>query len=210
MKLNTLNSRLRSFYNAGFTKEDIDDLIDVDDFFPSSDLTDSGYISSKLSQSKIDEIGEQLPKFKDIRDEMNRTIYAEENPKMLPKSAVKQRIADEFRAKNKLLNTISEAASRYYNLVKEIASKYNKDEQKAEALLISTKSGMALANANSRAGQIQHWIKDKPVGSYKEAYDLIKDYESLANNVLKELDAMYKGTGIRTLNVNYNTARGVH
>lgn len=193
MNIKTLNSRLRAFYNAGFTKEDIDDLIDVDDFFPTSDLTDAGYVSSKLPQSKIDEIGAQLPKFINVKNELLRSIQAEENPKMLTKSEAENRLADEFRAKTVLMDTISKSATRYYDLVKEIASKYKKNDQKAEALLISTPSGMKLANANSRAGQIDHWMKDKPVGSYKEAYDLIKDYEKLADNVMKELEALRTG-----------------
>lgn len=193
MNIKTLNSRLRAFYNAGFTKDDIDDLIDVDDFFPTSDLTEAGYVSSKLPQSKIDEIGAQLPKFINVKNELLRSIQAEENPKILTKTQAENRLADEFRAKSKLLDTISNAAARYYDLVKEIASKYKKNDQKAEALLISTPSGMALANANSRAGQIDHWMKDKPVGSYKEAYDLIKDYEKLADNVMKELEALRTG-----------------
>lgn len=193
MNIKTLNSRLRAFYNAGFTKSDIDDLIDVDDFFPTSDLTDAGYVSSKLPQSKIDEIGAQLPKFINVKNELLRSIQAEENPKMLTKSEAENRLADEFRAKTVLMDTISKSAARYYDLVKEIASKYKKNDQKAEALLISTPSGMKLANANSRAGQIDHWMKDKPVGSYKEAYDLIKDYEKLADNVMSELEALRTG-----------------
>lgn len=194
MKLKTLNSRLRAFYNAGFTKSDIDDLIDVDDFFPTSDLTDAGYVSKKLPQSKIDEIGAQLPKFKDVKTELLESIQAEENPKILTKTQAKERLVNEFRAKNVLLDTISSSAARYYDLVKEIASKYKKNDQKAESLLVSTPSGMKLANANSRAGEIQNSMKYKnPAGSYLEAYNGIKNYEELANAALRELEAMYKG-----------------
>ena len=194
MNLKTLNSRLRAFYNAGFTKSDIDDLIDVDDFFPTSDLTKSGYVSSKLPQNKIDEIGAQLPNFKDVKTELLESIQAEENPKILTKTQAKERLVNEFRAKNVLLDTISNSAARYYDLVKEIASKYKKNDQKAESLLVSTPSGMKLANANSRAGEIQNSMKYKnPAGSYLEAYNGIKNYEELANAALRELEAMYKG-----------------
>lgn len=194
MNIKTLNSRIRAFYNAGFTKSDIDDLIDVDDFFPTSDLTDAGYVSKKLPQSKIDEIGAQLPKFKDVKAELLESIQAEENPKILTKTQAKERLVNEFRAKNALLATISRSAARYYDLVKEIASKYKKNDQKAESLLVSTPSGMKLANANSRAGEIQNSMKyHNPAGSYLEAYNGIKNYEELANAALRELDAMYKG-----------------
>lgn len=194
MNIKTLNSRLRAFYNAGFTKSDIDDLIDVDDFFPTSDLTEAGYVSKKLSQSKIDEIGAQLPKFKDVKTELLESIQAEENPKILTKTQAKERLVNEFRAKNVLLDTISSSAARYYDLVKEIASKYKKNDQKAESLLVSTPSGMKLANANSRAGEIQNSMKyNNPAGSYLEAYNGIKNYEELANAALRELEAMYKG-----------------
>ena len=194
MNIKTLNSRLRAFYDAGFTKSDIDDLIDVDDFFPTSDLTDAGYVSKKLPQSKIDEIGAQLPKFKDVKTELLESIQAEENPKILTKTQAKERLVNEFRAKNVLLDTISSSAARYYDLVREIADKYDKNLQKAESLLVSTPSGMKLANANSRAGEIQNSMKYKnPAGSYLEAYNGIKNYEELANAVLRELEAMYKG-----------------
>lgn len=194
MNIKTLNSRIRAFYNAGFTKSDIDDLIDVDDFFPTSDLTKSGYVSSKLPQNKIDEIGAQLPNFKDVKTELLESIQAEENPKILTKTQAKERLVNEFRAKNVLLDTISSSAARYYDLVKEIASKYKKNDQKAESLLVSTPSGMKLANANSRAGEIQNSMKYKnPAGSYLEAYNGIKNYEELANAALRELEAMYKG-----------------
>ena len=47
-------------------------------------LTEAGYVPSKLPQSKIDEIGAQLPKFINVKNELLRSIQAEENPKTLP------------------------------------------------------------------------------------------------------------------------------
>ena len=190
MNIKTLNSRLRALYNHSFTKEDISDMIDIDDFFPDSELTNSGYLPKNTSQEIVDKIAQQIPKYNELKNEMLETISAEEDKKILTKSQAKNRIADEFRAKKNLLGKISESSEAYYSLVKDVAARQKVSLQEAEARVISTPTGMSWAESNSRAGEIEHHMKRKPVGSYKEAYDLIKDYEGNYEKVLRELDAM--------------------
>lgn len=190
MNINTLNSRIRALYNHSFTKEDISDMIDIDDFFPDEELTYAGYLPKNTSQEIVDKIAQQIPKFNDVKNEMLETIGAEEDKKILTESQAKSRIADEYRAKQNLLGKISESSEAYYSLVKDVAARQKVSLQEAEARIVSTPTGMGWANANTRAGEIEHHMKRKPVGSYKEAYDLIKDYEGNYEKVLRELDAM--------------------
>ena len=204
MKLNTLNSRIRALYNAGFDKELVADMIEKTEGIASADevFTEGGYISKNVSQELIDDISYNIEKYSDIKKELSKTIKKDTFIGPLSDEQKAKRLVNEYKSKQVFDSKIMDLHNTFYNLVKAVMNHFRRsrvNEDEAVDMIRQTTSGDKYYDALSRLGTAANRMtshgkyKANPTMSWFQADQAAGNLLAQdTNKILEDVKELYK------------------